>query len=294
MPNWLRVFAGAVWAGAALSASAEQLFLKLDGIDGEAVEARHQNWIEVDSFGEGVSKAAGSRPAFESLRLTKRIDKTSPVLANRCWGGRQIQRGVLEVLRGADGGAVRYLQVNLTNISVSEFHQIATRDSAPQDSLALDFVVIEWVYTQIDPRGVPGAQVRCLWNRKTGTGVGEEDDDADGDGLPLTYEQLYGLDPGKNDANGDLDGDGATNMEEFRAGTVPNRSDSVFRMTGRRLPSGQVEIRWEPAPDRTYKIFASPTAQGPYSEVGPVDPSSAGSLLFEASRLRQFFIIQAE
>ena len=53
-----------------------------------------------------------------------------------------------------------------------------------------------------------------------------QSDDLDNDGLPNDYEELFGLNPLVNDANGDLDGDGLTNLQEFNKGTLPNNADT--------------------------------------------------------------------
>ena len=50
--------------------------------------------------------------------------------------------------------------------------------------------------------------------------------DLDNDGMPNDYEELFGLDPLVNDANGDLDDDGLTNIDEFNLGTIPNNPDT--------------------------------------------------------------------
>ena len=57
----------------------------------------------------------------------------------------------------------------------------------------------------------------------------EEDalQDSDGDGLPLWFEDLYGLDDSNgSDASGDLDGDGLDALAEFTAGSNPTDPDS--------------------------------------------------------------------
>ncbi|MDD5676849.1 MAG: hypothetical protein PHW60_02520 [Kiritimatiellae bacterium] len=71
-----------------------------------------------------------------------------------------------------------------------------------------------------------------------GTGVGDYDYPrgvysrtygemyTDGDGMPDVWEDQYGLDPQKDDANLDLDGDGWSNYQEFIGGTDPSSSSS--------------------------------------------------------------------
>lgn len=54
--------------------------------------------------------------------------------------------------------------------------------------------------------------------------------DADGDGMPDVWEETNGLDPAVNDASLDPDQDGASNIEEYWAGTSPTNSASVFRI----------------------------------------------------------------
>ncbi len=46
--------------------------------------------------------------------------------------------------------------------------------------------------------------------------------DNDGDGIPDDWEARFGLDPGADDAGGDIDQDGISNRDEFRAGLEPD------------------------------------------------------------------------
>ena len=50
--------------------------------------------------------------------------------------------------------------------------------------------------------------------------------DTDGDGMPDGWEVTYGLDPTIDDAYQDGDGDHASNLLEYRRGTLPNDPNS--------------------------------------------------------------------
>jgi hypothetical protein len=52
-------------------------------------------------------------------------------------------------------------------------------------------------------------------------------EDADMDGLPDAWEARYGLDPTRDDADGDADGDGFTNLEEYLCNTDPTDAASL-------------------------------------------------------------------
>jgi hypothetical protein len=55
-------------------------------------------------------------------------------------------------------------------------------------------------------------------------------------------------------SNGDYDRDGQSNSAEDKAGTDPLNANSRFRINSVGLSQGGAEIRWTPAPNRTYTI----------------------------------------
>lgn len=77
--------------------------------------------------------------------------------------------------------------------------------------------------------------------------------DDDGDGLEDRWEVAWF---GNLDRTGllDRDGDGASDADEFRAGTVPLDDQDLFRVGGVRLESGRWAVRWNSRRGRTYRV----------------------------------------
>ena len=64
-------------------------------------------------------------------------------------------------------------------------------------------------------------------------------------------------------ANADADGDGATNWEEYKAGTNPNDPESVLRLRTARGESRECVLRWPTASGKAYVIERSPSLVTP-------------------------------
>jgi hypothetical protein len=88
--------------------------------------------------------------------------------------------------------------------------------------------------------------------------------DSDNDGLPDAWEISFFGSIGAPQAapDADADGDGATNLQEFQAGTRPNDASSTLRVIAVRLSGNNVEVDFASAAGKTYRLERSEAVQG--------------------------------
>jgi type VI secretion system secreted protein Hcp len=280
----------------ALRMDASDIFLHVDGAPGESRSSRHADWIEVHSISYGVHTLPLSPPAFSPLVIIKSLDKASPILINHCATGRILSNAVLEIVR-SDASRIRYLQLKLAKVLVSGVDLSAGSPEIPIESVSLNFTKVQWTYTEVNADGKALRDISSTWDSAANIGSGGTiQADTDNDGLPDDYEKLFGLNVSLPDADGDLDNDRMTNIEEFRAGTLPNRADSIFRVSGIRTESGAASLNWDPAPGKTYRLMGAASPDQPFQFIRFVTEAELadGQLQVETTSNFAFFILEAE
>ena len=88
-----------------------------------------------------------------------------------------------------------------------------------------------------------------------GYGVEVTDGDRDDDGMEDEWELVFGFDPDDaSDASRDSDNDGLTNVEEYRAGTLPNDAGSRFDLEVTREGSA-ASMTFESISGKSYSVL---------------------------------------
>ena len=151
-------------------------FLKIDGIDGEAQDAKHSNEIILESWSWGENQTGTSshgtgmgagKVQMQDFHFVMTENKASPKLFLACANGQHISKATL-TCRKAGEEQQEFLTIVLSDILVSGFHTGGSGhgDVVPTNQISLNFSKIEYDYKAQDKGGKLGASVKAGWDLK--------------------------------------------------------------------------------------------------------------------------------
>lgn len=153
---------------------ASDYLLKLEGIKGESLDAKHKDEIEIESFSWGATQPAAvasgggaGKVSFQDIQFTTRVNVASPNLMVACASGQHIKEATLTV-RKAGRDQLEYYIVKLSDTLVSSYQSGGSEGSnaLPVDQFSLNFAKIEFEYKSQKPDGTLGATVKGGWDLK--------------------------------------------------------------------------------------------------------------------------------
>jgi type VI secretion system secreted protein Hcp len=160
------------FAGLTVGASATiEIFLQVDGIDGESQDSAHPNTIELltvstNVFQQGLNLAGtgagAAKTQFNPITVAKQVDKTSPALFVACATGKHIKTATIFIRNSQTAGTpVDFFKIILTDVLVSSITSDAERDSDYiSEKVTLSFSKIEWDFTPVNGDGLPQTPVK--------------------------------------------------------------------------------------------------------------------------------------
>lgn len=147
-------------------------FLKIDGVDGESADVRHQGEIQLMAWHFGATNptspvgggAGAGKVAVHDLHITKATDKASVRLFVACCSGERLKSATL-VCRKAGKSQQEFFRIILTNVGVSDYDVAADAASTmPVEQVTLGFARIEIHYVSQNPDGSPDADIVGGWD----------------------------------------------------------------------------------------------------------------------------------
>ena len=164
--------AGIFTCGQAQAASVD-MFLKLDGIDGESIVKGYEKHIEILSWSWGASNSgataggAGSgKVVMNDFTITKRLSSASPPLMLSCATGRRIPTATFRLTKPSATGAPQdYYLVTLYDVLVRGYSSsrpeptATSTDNSPFEKISLIFIKMTMEYRPASFNGQPSLPV---------------------------------------------------------------------------------------------------------------------------------------
>ena len=153
---------------------AVDMFLKLEGLDGESRDSKHKNEIDILAWSWGMSNsgsahvgggAGAGKVNVQDLSVTKWTDKATPDMMLACCNGKHFDKATLTV-RKAGEQPLEYLIITMEEVMITS---ISSGGSGGEDRLTenvtLNFAKVSTNYQEQDAKGkAQGGPKTMTWN----------------------------------------------------------------------------------------------------------------------------------
>lgn len=155
---------------------AQDIFLKIDGINGESLDDKHKDEIEVlnwdweitqeSSMHAGSGGGAG-KATVKDLTFEHNIDRASPNLMKYALTGKHIDQATL-VMRKAGGNPLEYLKVTMSDVIVTRVKPSGSKTDAERsrETVSLSFAKVKQEYVVQNAQGGSGGAVTASFDIK--------------------------------------------------------------------------------------------------------------------------------
>ena len=153
---------------------AVDMFLKLDGVNGESKDKAHKLDIDVLAWSWGMSNSgsahqgggAGSgKVNVQDISLTKYVDSSSPKIMLSCCDGNHFPTATLTVRKAGGNSPVEYIVIKMEEVLISS---VSTGGSGGEDRLTeninLNFAKVNLDYTPQSDKGAKGTAIPFAWH----------------------------------------------------------------------------------------------------------------------------------
>jgi type VI secretion system secreted protein Hcp len=158
---------------------AQDIFLKINGIDGESADATHKDEIDILSWSWGVTQQANmqvgsgggaGRATVEDMTFSHYIDRATPNLTQYCLTGKHIDEAKL-VVRKAGGNPLEYIKFTMSDVLITSVHPsgVSDSESRPLESVTLSFARLKQEYVVQNAQGGSGGAITATFDIKKNT-----------------------------------------------------------------------------------------------------------------------------
>jgi type VI secretion system secreted protein Hcp len=149
---------------------ADDVFLKLTGIEGESQDDVHLGEIQVTTYSLGSNSTVGSGAvkgtvSVQNLHFTKCVDSATAQMMKCHFQQRRIPKATLSVRKAASGSPLDYFVIELIDVAItSQSTSYNQNDELVQESVTLSFRALNVKYTKQSNEGDQNGGVEFGWN----------------------------------------------------------------------------------------------------------------------------------
>jgi type VI secretion system secreted protein Hcp len=144
--------------------AAIDIFLKLDGIQGESTDHKHKEEIVLESFSWGETNtgahatgggAAAGKVSMQDFHFTSRVSKASPKLMLACATGQHIKNGVVTLRRSSaeQESQFEFLFYKFDTVIITSVQDAGDTSDRPSEQVSFAFAKINVEYKVQSPDG---------------------------------------------------------------------------------------------------------------------------------------------
>ncbi len=150
------------------------MFIKIDGIQGESTDSKHKNEIEVLSYNHGVSQMASmtrsstgsgtaERVSHQEFVFSKEMDKSTPVFNKFVCVGDHIPTIHFYCRRAKGDSPVDFMTYELKDTVITSY-SVSGGSGVPTETISLNYGEIKWTYVETDDSDATKGNVEHGWS----------------------------------------------------------------------------------------------------------------------------------
>lgn len=152
------------------------IYMKIEGIDGDATHENHKKWIDIDSFqwgmGRGISTPSGSalnreasEPSISEITISKSMDSASSKIFTEAATGVKGKKVEFHFVSTGSPGET-YIEYELTDALISGY-SVSSMGDRPTESMSINFTKIQYKFIPKAKDNVEGTPVTVSYDMAT-------------------------------------------------------------------------------------------------------------------------------
>lgn len=151
---------------------AVDMFLKVDGINGESTDEKHKGWIDVLSFGWGASNpstfasggGAGTGTAqIQDFSFVKQPDLATAMLFKGVVTGQHHKEATLSLVK-AGGQQVEFMRIKMSDVIITSYQTGGSAGMLPAEQVSFAFSKVELATAEQKADGSIGGWEIFAWD----------------------------------------------------------------------------------------------------------------------------------